>query len=93
MRAAIGFIGAAGTLHDHRRLAAGSPQPDESTKWARAQDRGSALYLLCASYAVEAAETLINLVRHLKTQPDGSHNNKVLSSQGFGPKAPAEAWP
>jgi hypothetical protein len=41
MRAAIGFIGAAGTLHDRRRLAAGSPQPDESTEWARAQDRGS----------------------------------------------------
>ena len=47
MRTAIGFIGAAGTVHDHRHLAAGSPQPDESTEWARAQARGSALYLLC----------------------------------------------
>jgi len=46
MRAAIDFIGAAGTLHDDRRLAAGSPLPDESTEWARAQDGGSALHRL-----------------------------------------------
>jgi hypothetical protein len=46
MRAAIDFIGAAGTLHDDRRLAAGSPLPDESTEWARAQDGGSVLHRL-----------------------------------------------
>jgi hypothetical protein len=55
------------------------PQPDKRTEWARAQNGGSALHRLYESTA-EAAETLITQVRHLKMQPDGSHNKEVISS-------------
>jgi hypothetical protein len=81
LRAAIDFIGATGDLYDHRRrpLPPGTPSIDESTRWARAQDGRSALYLLCDQRTVELAETLITSVRHLEPAADGSHNDEVLS--------------
>jgi hypothetical protein len=64
LRAAIGFIGATGDLHDHRRHPPASPDPSaERDAWARIQDGRSALYLLCTAGTVEAAEALITGVR------------------------------
>jgi hypothetical protein len=68
LRAAVGFIGAAGDLHDsHRHPPAQHDPSAELDTWARIQDGRSALYLLCATDTVEAAEALIAGVR--RTQP------------------------
>lgn len=69
LHAAIGFIGAAGDLHDRRLYPSADPGPStEPAMWTRIQDGRSALHLLCTTRTVEAAEALVTGVRH--TQPD-----------------------
>ncbi len=64
LRAAIDFIGATGDLHDNRRNPPARPDPSaERDTWARIQDGRSALYLLCTTGTVEAAEALVTGVR------------------------------
>ena len=81
LHAAIGFIGAAGDLHD-RRLHP-SADPDSSTEqaiWTRIQDGRSALHLLCTTSTVETTEALVTGVRH--TQPktgDGSQEDDTIT--------------
>src|SRR5215469_11643361 len=70
LRAAVGFIGAMGDIHDLRRRSAGTEVAVEQDAWARAQDARSALYLLCDPGTVQAAEDLIQGVKH--TVPKGT---------------------
>jgi hypothetical protein len=80
LRAAIDFIGATGELFEHRYE---SPPPgrspiDERATWVRAQDGRSALYLLCAESTREAAEALIDRVKHGEAAPDGSRDQVAI---------------
>jgi hypothetical protein len=80
LRAAVDFIGATGDIYDRRR------QPrrrrdsaEDSAQWARAQDARSALYLLCESTTVHAAEVLIQRVRQVEPRADGSHDSEIIT--------------
>jgi hypothetical protein len=81
LRAAINFIGATGDLHDSRRHSPARPDPNaERDTWARIQDGRSALYLLCTSGTVEAAEALITGAR--STPPisgSGQEDDETIS--------------
>ena len=71
LRAAIDFMGAAGDLHDRHRHPPASQDPSaERDIWARIQDGRSALYLLCTTGTVEAAEALITGVRRTPPRTD-----------------------
>ena len=76
LRAAIAFIGATGDLHDIRRHSPATPGPSaERDAWARIQDGRSALYLLCTTGTVKAAETLITGVRRTLPETDSSQGD------------------
>lgn len=71
LRAAVDFIGAAGDLHDRRRGPPASPDTSaERDAWTRIQDGRSALYLLCTTDTVAAAEALITGVRRTPPRTD-----------------------
>ena len=76
LRAAIAFIGATGDLHDIRRHPPARLGPSaERDAWARIQDGRSALYLLCTTGTMEAAEALITGVRRTLPETDSSHGD------------------
>jgi hypothetical protein len=76
LRAAIDFIGAAGDVNDRRRHPPAKPDPSaERDSWARIQDGRSALYLLCTTSTVEAAEALIMGVRRTPSMTDSGQGN------------------
>jgi hypothetical protein len=76
LHAAIDFIGAAGDLHDRRRHPPASPDPSaEQDTWTRIQDGRSALYLLCMTDTVEAAEALITGVRRTPPKTDSGEGS------------------
>ena len=76
LRAAIAFIGATGDLHDSRRHSPAEPEPSaERDTWARIQDGRSALYLLCTTGTVEAAEALIAGVRRTPPLADSGQRD------------------
>jgi hypothetical protein len=81
VRAAIGFIGATGDLHDHRRHPPASPDPSaERDAWTRIQNGRSALYLLCTTGTVEAAEALITGVRRTPPTADcGPRDDETIA--------------
>jgi len=82
LRSAVEFIGATGDIYDRRRDPSRSRtgSADECVQWTRAQDARSALYLLCEDSTVEAAEGLIQRVRHFKSRADGSHDDEIIAS-------------
>jgi hypothetical protein len=80
LRAAIAFIGATGDLHDIRRHSPATPGPSaERDAWARIQDGRSALYLLCTTGTVKAAETLITGVRRTLPETDSSQGDETTA--------------
>ena len=80
LRAAIAFIGATGDLHDIRRHSPATPGPSaERDAWARIQDGRSALYLLCTTGTVEAAEALITGVRRTLPETDSSQGDETTA--------------
>jgi hypothetical protein len=76
LRAAIDFIGATGDLHDIRRHPPARPDPSvERDTWARIQDGRSALYLLCTTGTVEAAEALMAGIRRTPPMTDSGRGD------------------
>ena len=80
LRAAVGFIGATGDLHDSRHHPPAKPDPSaERDTWARIQDARSALHLLCATSTVEAAEALIVGIQDTPPKSDsGQGEDKTI---------------
>ena len=80
LRAAIDFIGATGDLHDRRRHPSAAPDPSaEQDSWARIQGGRSALYLLCTTSTVEAAEVVITGVRRTPPMTGGQGDDETAA--------------
>lgn len=78
LHAAVSYIGATGDIHDRRRRSANVESAAEQEAWARAQDARSALYLLCDSSTVQAAEALIQQVRRTEPKGAGSDDDETI---------------